>query len=43
MEQRLSLVTLGVADTARARSFDEALGWSGETPDGTWSSPKRAE
>jgi uncharacterized protein len=27
MEQRLSLVTLGVADLARARSFYEALGW----------------
>jgi predicted lactoylglutathione lyase len=27
MEQRLSLVTLGVADIARARSFYEALGW----------------
>ena len=27
MEQRLSLVTLGVADLARARGFDEALGW----------------
>ena len=28
MEQRLSLVTLGVADLARARSFYEALGWA---------------
>ena len=28
MEQRLSLVTLGVADLDRARSFYEALGWS---------------
>jgi len=27
MEQRLSLVTLGVADVARARRFYEALGW----------------
>ncbi len=27
MEQRLSLVTLGVNDLARARSFYEALGW----------------
>ncbi len=27
MEQRLSLVTLGVADVARARAFYEALGW----------------
>jgi uncharacterized protein len=28
MEQRLSLVTLGVADLARARDFYEALGWT---------------
>lgn len=34
MEQRLSLVTLGVADAGRARAFYEALGWSGESPDG---------
>ena len=34
MEQRLSLVTLGVADIDRARRFYEALGWSGESPDG---------
>ncbi|MCA8907157.1 MAG: VOC family protein, partial [Rhodospirillaceae bacterium] len=27
MEQRLSLVTLGVADLARARSFYQRLGW----------------
>ncbi len=27
MERRLSLVTLGVADLARARAFYEALGW----------------
>jgi catechol 2,3-dioxygenase-like lactoylglutathione lyase family enzyme len=27
MQQRLSLVTLGVSDLARARSFYEALGW----------------
>jgi predicted lactoylglutathione lyase len=27
MEQRISLITLGVADTARARRFYEALGW----------------
>jgi uncharacterized protein len=34
MEQRLSLVTLGVADLVRARGFYEALGWStGATPD----------
>src|SRR5258708_123806 len=29
MEQRISLVTLGVADLARARAFYEALGWGG--------------
>lgn len=34
MEQRVSLVTLGVADIARAQAFYEALGWSGESPDG---------
>ena len=34
MEQRVSLVTLGVADIGRARAFYEALGWSGESPDG---------
>ena len=34
MDQRLSLITLGVADTAQARRFYEALGWSGESPDG---------
>jgi catechol 2,3-dioxygenase-like lactoylglutathione lyase family enzyme len=28
VEQRLSLVTLGVRDLARARAFYEALGWS---------------
>lgn len=34
MEQRISLVTLGVEDLARARSFYEALGWSGaQKPD----------
>jgi uncharacterized protein len=27
MEQRVSIVTLGVRDLARARSFYEALGW----------------
>lgn len=30
MEQRISLITLGVADLARARSFYEALGWRGQ-------------
>lgn len=29
MDQRISLVTLGVGDLARARAFYEALGWSG--------------
>ena len=34
MEQRLSLVTLGVSDLGRARRFYEALGWqSGAAPD----------
>jgi catechol 2,3-dioxygenase-like lactoylglutathione lyase family enzyme len=32
MEQRLSLVTLGVADLERARAFYEALGWRSSTP-----------
>jgi uncharacterized glyoxalase superfamily protein PhnB len=32
MEQRLSLVTLGVADLERARAFYEALGWRSFTP-----------
>ena len=30
MEQRISLVTLGVTDLARARRFYEALGWQGQ-------------
>jgi uncharacterized protein len=29
MEQRVSLITLGVADLDRARAFYEALGWNG--------------
>jgi hypothetical protein len=34
VEQRLSLVTLGVRDLARARTFYEALGWkTGAEPD----------
>jgi uncharacterized protein len=34
VEQRLSLVTLGVRDLARARAFYEALGWkTGAKPD----------
>jgi predicted lactoylglutathione lyase len=34
MEQRLSLVTLGVADLARARAFYEAVGWETNAGDG---------
>ncbi|NHC47653.1 VOC family protein [Motilibacter aurantiacus] len=30
MEQRLSLVTLGVRDLARAKRFYDALGWRGQ-------------
>ena len=30
MEQRVSLVTLGVDDLARARAFYERLGWQGQ-------------
>jgi len=34
VEQRVSLVTLGVADLGRARAFYEALGWrTGAEPD----------
>jgi uncharacterized protein len=34
MEQRISLVTLGVQNLARARAFYEALGWRGaQQPD----------
>jgi catechol 2,3-dioxygenase-like lactoylglutathione lyase family enzyme len=34
VEQRVSLITLGVADLARARSFYEGLGWTtGAGPD----------
>ena len=34
MEQRMSLVTLGVADLGRSRAFYEALGWTtGAEPD----------
>src|SRR5207248_4154840 len=33
MEQRVSLITLGVADAARARVFYERLGWKGMSPD----------
>lgn len=35
MEQRVSLITLGVRDMARAAGFYEALGWQrAESPDG---------
>jgi predicted lactoylglutathione lyase len=30
VEQRISLVTLGVGDVARSRRFYEALGWQGQ-------------
>jgi catechol 2,3-dioxygenase-like lactoylglutathione lyase family enzyme len=30
VEQRVSLITLGVADIGRARKFYEALGWRGQ-------------
>src|SRR5947207_12284489 len=34
MDQRISLVTLGVTDLARARGFYETLGWDGaQQPD----------
>ena len=34
MEQRMSLITLGVSDLERARRFYEALGWkTGAAPD----------
>ena len=35
MEQRISIVTLGVSDLARARAFYEALGWRGQEVDET--------
>lgn len=35
MEQRISLVTLGVADVTRARAFYEQLGWRGQEVEGT--------
>jgi len=34
MEQRISLITLGVADLRRAMDFYTALGWQGSSPDG---------
>jgi uncharacterized protein len=33
MEQRISLITLGVADLRRAMDFYVALGWDGRSPD----------
>jgi hypothetical protein len=30
VEQRISLITLGVADVGRARTFYERLGWQGQ-------------
>ncbi len=34
MEQRISLITLGVSDLRRARQFYEAIGWTGaQQPD----------
>jgi len=35
VEQRVSLITLGVRDLARARQFYEALGWRGQEVEGT--------
>ena len=35
MEQRISLVTLGVDDLDRSQAFYEALGWSGQRVEGT--------
>ena len=35
MEQRVSLITLGVADLARSRSFYEQLGWQGQEAEDT--------
>jgi len=34
MEQRLSVITLGVADLAKARAFYDALGWTVASSDG---------
>src|SRR3712207_1279498 len=34
MEQRISLITLGVADLDRSMAFYGALGWQGSSPDG---------
>ncbi|GAA1597004.1 MULTISPECIES: VOC family protein [Streptomyces] len=35
MEQRISLITLGVADLGRARAFYEELGWRGQQAEET--------
>jgi predicted lactoylglutathione lyase len=35
MEQRVSLITLGVADLGRARAFYERMGWKGQETEGT--------
>jgi predicted lactoylglutathione lyase len=35
MEQRISLVTLGVSDVSRAFAFYQHLGWSGQEIEGT--------
>jgi uncharacterized glyoxalase superfamily protein PhnB len=35
MEQRISLITLGVADVSRARTFYERLGWHGQEAEET--------
>jgi hypothetical protein len=35
VEQRVSLITLGVADVARSRTFYEALGWATSTEPGS--------
>jgi catechol 2,3-dioxygenase-like lactoylglutathione lyase family enzyme len=34
MEQRISLITLGVADLRRAMDFYAGMGWDGSSPDG---------
>lgn len=36
VDQRVSLITLGVSDLARSRAFYEALGWSGHETEGTY-------
>ena len=35
VDQRISLITLGVADVARSREFYEALGWHGQEVEAT--------